>query len=178
MVFDDLIYIRLCLFRSGFFCRALHLHRQDHLGYPGHDIYPPAIGWSIEFIIITMSPDQDLSNDYPEIEISACGDSAGEGRRIFMVAPNRDPLHNSSSRYPNIGRSETFDARTPNDGMIWNLNPDFNTIWLYTIIESIQRMAPEGSPLIALAQQGAEVVNVVVAQRSVGNPQGEPSIGN
>jgi hypothetical protein len=39
-------------------------------------------------------------------------------------------------------------------------------------------MAPEGSPLAALAQQGAEPVNFVVAQRSIGNPRGEPSIGN
>jgi hypothetical protein len=31
-------------------------------------------------------------------------------------------------------------------------------------MESIQRMAPEGSPLVALAQQRVEVVNVVVAQ--------------
>jgi hypothetical protein len=39
-------------------------------------------------------------------------------------------------------------------------------------------MTPEGSPLIAFALQGAEVANVIIAQRSVGNPQGEPSIGN
>jgi hypothetical protein len=56
------------------------------------------------------------------------------------------------------------DARTPNDEMIQNLNLDFNTIRLQTIIESIQRMTPEGSPLIALAQQGAKVVNVIIAQ--------------
>jgi hypothetical protein len=31
-------------------------------------------------------------------------------------------------------------------------------------MESIQQMAPEGSPLIALAQQGVEVMNIVVAQ--------------
>jgi hypothetical protein len=48
--------------------------------------------------------------------------------------------------------------------MIQNLNPDINTIQLQTIMEYIQRMAPEGSPLIALAQQGAKVANVVVAQ--------------
>jgi hypothetical protein len=45
-------------------------------------------------------------------------------------------------------------------------------------MESIQRMAPEGSPLVALAQQRVEVVNVVVAQWSAGKPRGEPSIGN
>jgi hypothetical protein len=62
--------------------------------------------------------------------------------------------------------------------MIQNLNLDFNAIRLQNIMESIQWMTLEGSPLIALAQQGAEVANVVVAQRSVDNPQGEPSIGN
>jgi hypothetical protein len=45
-------------------------------------------------------------------------------------------------------------------------------------MESIQRMTPEDSPLVALAQQGAEVANVVVMLRSADNPRGEPSIGN
>jgi hypothetical protein len=113
---------------------------------------------------MTASPDQDSSDDYPEIGISARKDSTGEGRLIFMVALNGDPSHNSSSRYPTIGRSEASDVWTPNNGMIQNLNPDINIIRLQTIMESIQRMAPEGSPLIALAQQGAKVVNVIVAQ--------------
>jgi hypothetical protein len=39
-------------------------------------------------------------------------------------------------------------------------------------------MAPEGSPLIALAHQGAEAANLVVVERSAGNPPWEPSIGN
>jgi hypothetical protein len=39
-------------------------------------------------------------------------------------------------------------------------------------------MVPEGSPLIALAQQGAQVAGQVTAtERSVGNHQGEPSVG-
>jgi hypothetical protein len=45
-------------------------------------------------------------------------------------------------------------------------------------MESIQWITPEGSPLVALAQQGVEMVNIVVAQRSADNPRGEPSIGN
>jgi hypothetical protein len=45
-------------------------------------------------------------------------------------------------------------------------------------MESIQRMTPEGSPLIALAQQGAKVANVIMAQQSVDNPRRESSIGN
>jgi hypothetical protein len=52
----------------------------------------------------------------------------------------------------------------PDDQMIRNLNPDFNTIQLQTIMESIQWMAPEGSPLVVLARQGVEVVNVIVVQ--------------
>jgi hypothetical protein len=47
------------------------------------------------------------------------------------------------------------------------------------IMEPIQRMAPEGSPLFALAQQGVEAVNqVIAAERSADNHQGEPSVGN
>jgi hypothetical protein len=46
------------------------------------------------------------------------------------------------------------------------------------IMESIHWMTHEGSPLVVLAQQRAEVVNVIVAQRSGGNPRGEPSVGN
>jgi hypothetical protein len=52
-------------------------------------------------------------------------------------------------------------------------------MWLQTIIELIQRMAPEGSPLLALAQQEADAANHVIAgERSTGNHRGEPSIGN
>jgi hypothetical protein len=127
---------------------------------------------------LPASSDPDLSDDYPKIEISAYGDSAGEGCLIFMVALNGDPSHNISSRYPTIGRLKASDARTPNDGMIRNLNLDLNTIRLQTIIESIQRMTPECSPLVALAQQGADVANAVVAQLSIGNPRGEPSVSN
>jgi hypothetical protein len=45
-------------------------------------------------------------------------------------------------------------------------------------MESIQRMTPKVSPLVALAHQRVEAVNYVLAQRSVGNPRGEPSTGN
>jgi hypothetical protein len=62
--------------------------------------------------------------------------------------------------------------------MIRNLNLAFNIVRLQTIMETIQRIAPEGSPLMALAQQGAEVVNLIVVEKSVGNPQMEPSVGN
>jgi hypothetical protein len=92
------------------------------------------------------SPDPESSDDYPEIGISTY-----EGCLIFMVAPNGDPSHHSTSRYPTIGRSEVSDARSPNAEMIQNLNLDFNVVQFQTIMEYIQRMAPEGSPIIALA---------------------------
>jgi hypothetical protein len=95
-----------------------------------------------------------------------------------MVAPNEDPSHNNSSRYPTIGRSKASDAQTPNARLVQNMNPDFNTVQLQTILESIQRMAPEGPPLIALDQQGTEAENLMVAERSAGNPPREPSVGN
>jgi hypothetical protein len=46
------------------------------------------------------------------------------------------------------------------------------------IMDTIQRMAPDGSPLALLAQQGAEAVNLVVAKKSDGVPRGEPSTGH
>jgi hypothetical protein len=42
------------------------------------------------------------------------------------------------------------DARTPIGGLAWNLNPDFSVIRIQAIMETIQRMAPDGSPLVVL----------------------------
>jgi hypothetical protein len=95
-----------------------------------------------------------------------------------MVAPAGAPTHKGSSRYPTIRRSEASDARTPNDGMIQNLNPDFNSLRLQTIMESIQRMTLEGSSLVALAHKGAEATNYVIAEWSTGNPRIELSVDN
>jgi hypothetical protein len=95
-----------------------------------------------------------------------------------MVAPAGEPSHNNSNIYHTIGRSEASDARTPNAGMIQNLSPDLNVMRLQTIMESIQLMASEGSPHVALAQQGAEAANLVVAEKSADNPRREPSVGN
>jgi hypothetical protein len=39
-------------------------------------------------------------------------------------------------------------------GWFRNLNPDFNAIRVQVIMETIQCMAPDGSPLALLAQQG------------------------
>jgi hypothetical protein len=125
-----------------------------------------------------MSSDQGSSEDYPKIEVSTCGSSADISRLIFMVAPNEDQPRHSSSRYPTIGRSEASDARTPSTRLIWNLNPDFNVVRVQAIMETIQRMAPDGSPLALLAQQGAEAANLVVVEKSTGVPRTEPSGGH
>jgi hypothetical protein len=124
------------------------------------------------------SPDRDSSNDYPEIGASACENSAEDGRLILMVAPDGDRARNNSSGYPTIGRSEVTDAQTPSAGLVRNLNPDFNVVWVQVIMETILRMAPDGSPLALLAQQGAEAANLVVAKKSAGVPRGEPSAGH
>jgi hypothetical protein len=39
-------------------------------------------------------------------------------------------------------------------------------------------MAPNGSPLVILAQQGVEAVNLIVAEKSAGVPQNELSGGH
>jgi hypothetical protein len=98
------------------------------------------------------SPSRDSSDEYPEIRASACGKSTEDNRLILMVAPNGDRSRNSSSGYLTIGRSEASDAQTPSAGLTRNLNQDFNVVWVQAIMETIQRMAPDGSPLALLAQ--------------------------
>jgi hypothetical protein len=122
-----------------------------------------------------LSSDQGSSEDYPEIGVSTCGSSADISRLICMVAPNEDQPRHSSSRYSTVGRSEASDARTSSTGLIRNLNPDFNVVRVQAIMENIQRMAPDGSPLTILAQQGAEAANLIVAEKSTGVSRREPS---
>jgi hypothetical protein len=121
--------------------------------------------------------DSDLSDDYSEIGASACGEPAKDGRFIYMVAPNGDRSSNTSSKYPTIERSEASDARTPSGGLARNLNPDFNVVRVQAIMETIQYMAPDDSPLAILAQQEAEAANFIVAEKSAGVPRREPSVG-
>jgi hypothetical protein len=115
---------------------------------------------------LASSPSRDSSDEYPEIRASAYGKFVEDNRLILMVAPNRDRSHNSSSGYPTIERSETSGAKTPSAGLVQNLNPNFNAVWVQTNMETIQRMTPDGSPLALLAQQGAEAVNLVVTEKS------------
>jgi hypothetical protein len=125
-----------------------------------------------------LSSDQGSSEDYPEIGVSSYGSPADVSRLICMVAPNEDQPRHSSSGYPTIRRSEASDARTPSTGLVRNLNPDFNVVCVQAIMETIQRMAPDGSPLALLAQHGAEAANLVIAEKSAGVPRREPSGGH
>jgi hypothetical protein len=92
------------------------------------------------------------------------------------VAPNGDQTSNTSSIYPTIGRSEASDARTPSGGLAWNLNPDFNAVRVQAIMVTIKCMAPDGSTLALLAQQGAKMANLIVVEKSADVPRREPSI--
>jgi hypothetical protein len=96
------------------------------------------------------SPRRDSSDDYPEIGASACGNSTEDNCLILMVAPKGDRSCNNSSGYPTIRRSETSDAQTPSAGLVQNLNPDINTVRVQAIMETIQRMSPDGSALALL----------------------------
>jgi hypothetical protein len=95
-----------------------------------------------------------------------------------MVAPNGDQSRNNSSGYPTIGILEASDTRTPSVSLVRNLNPDFNAVRVQAIMETIQRMTPNGFPLAVLAQQGAEAMNLIVAEKSAGVPRKKPSGGH
>jgi hypothetical protein len=45
-------------------------------------------------------------------------------------------------------------------------------------LETIQRMAPDGSPLAVLAQEAAEETNLIIVEKSADVPRREPSIGD
>jgi hypothetical protein len=121
------------------------------------------------------SPSRDSSDEYPEIGDSAYGKYVEDSRLILMVAPNGDRSRNSSSGYPTIGRSETSSAQTPSAKLVQNLNPNFNAVQVQAIMETIQCMTLDGSRLALLAQQGAEVVNLIIAEKSASGHRREPS---
>jgi hypothetical protein len=107
---------------------------------------------SIEFISLGIDPDHNSSDDYPEIGTSTCGKPVEDGCLIFIVAPNGDQSHYSSSRYPTIRRLEASNARTPSLCLVQNLNLNFNVVRVQGIMGTIQRMAPDGSPLAVSTQ--------------------------
>jgi hypothetical protein len=83
------------------------------------------------------TPDLDSAKDYPKIRGSACWNPAIETRRINMVGPTRGDSQNSSSMYPIISGSKASDTKTPSSNIVQDLNSDFNTVRLQTIMESI-----------------------------------------
>jgi hypothetical protein len=127
---------------------------------------------------LASTPDQDSFDDYLEIGTGAYEEPAEGGHLILMVAPNGDQLCNSSSRDHTIGRTDASNAQTPSAGLVQNLNLDFNALRVQAIMETIQRMAPDGSPLAVLAQQGAEAANLVVAEKLASVPQRKPYVSN
>jgi hypothetical protein len=114
-------------------------------------ILQPLVGASSSSTSVSTL-DLDSCDDYPEIGASACGEPVEGSRPLCMVAPDGDRSNNTSNRYPTIDRSEASDARTPGGGMVRNLNPDFNAIWVQAIMDTIQRMAPDGSPLAVISK--------------------------
>jgi hypothetical protein len=166
----------LLRFRSV--CRVIHSHRQAHSGYSDHDVHPLDIHRSTKFIFIGIVPSRDSSDKYPEIGASACEKFTEDNRLILMVAPNGDRSRNSSSGYPTIERSETSDVQTPSAGLVQNLHPNFNIVRVQAIMDTIQCMAPDGSPLALLAQQEAEATNLVVVEKLASGPRREPSAGH
>jgi hypothetical protein len=160
-------------------CAGLYIHTVKLVhGIPIMTSILRPLAGALNLSSSASTPDQDSSDDYPEIGTSACREFVEGGCLILMVAPNGDRLHNIFSRYPTIRRSDPSDAQTPSTGLVQNLNPDFNTMRVQAIMVTIQCMAPDGSPLTVLAQQGAEAVNLIVAKKSVGVSRREPFVGN
>jgi hypothetical protein len=125
------------------------------------------------------TPNRDSFEDYPEIRGSACWKPAIKACCINMVGQAGGNSQNNSSKYLTIGGSKAPDAWTPNNNIVQNLNPDFNTVRLQTIMESIQWMVPLDSPLVSLAQQGVEAAcNIIAAAPSAKNHRGKHSISN
>jgi hypothetical protein len=93
--FDQFIYIRQGMLWSESLCRAITLHRQDNTGTPDRSAHLPAIGWNIELLTSGASPDQDSTDNYPEIGGSTYWNSTEEGHLIIMVAPAGAPSQNS-----------------------------------------------------------------------------------
>jgi hypothetical protein len=159
---------------SGGACSCLNPHAEPYnfsamtsqeflIGTP---IFQPSAG-TMSSSSLEVSHDRDSTEDYPKIGGSVCWNPIVESRRINMVTLEGVQSQNSSSRYPTIRGSEASDAWTPSYRLVQNLNPDFNVMWLQTIMEPIQRMVPKGSLLISLALQGAEAADhVIAAERS------------
>jgi hypothetical protein len=124
-VYEQAPYLLMISSTSGSACSGLNPYvgpynrtAKTTQGIPiGAPIFQPSAGTSSSSSSVA-SPGQESSYDYPKIGGSTCWNSANEGHPIIMVALTRAPSHNSSSRYPTIGRSEASDALTPIDKLV------------------------------------------------------------
>jgi hypothetical protein len=85
----------------------------------------------------------------------------------------------STSSGASTDRDSIEDYPEISNRVVRNLNLSFNTVQLQTIMESIQHLVPQDSPLVAWAQLGNEAVGqIIAAESSADNHWGKPSIGN
>jgi hypothetical protein len=140
------------MFESSY--RAILSLRHDITRAPDRENHLLVFRWNIELLVFGATPNRDSIEDYPEIGGSAYWNPAIEAYCISMVGLARADSQNNSSKYSTIRGSEASDTRTPSSRVLQILNPDFNTVRLQTIMESIQRMVSQDSLLVALAQQG------------------------
>jgi hypothetical protein len=113
---SSIVCVRWFLPRFGSLCRALHPHRQACSGYPYIRTVKLVRGIPVVTSILrplagassspssASTPDQNSSDDYPEVGTSTYGEPVKGGCLILLVAPNGNRSHNRSSRYPTIRR--------------------------------------------------------------------------
>jgi hypothetical protein len=97
---------------------SYYLFAKTSQGHPIEKTIIQSSAWASSSSSSGEAPNQDFAKDYLEIENSACQNPAIEVRRINMVGLARVNSQNSSSKYPTIGGSETYDARTPNSNIV------------------------------------------------------------
>jgi hypothetical protein len=94
LVYGQALYLSASSSTSGGACSGLnsyagpyHRGTKTTQGIPtGALIFQPSAG-TLSSSTSVVSPDQDSTDDCPEIEGSACWNSADEGRLIILVAP-------------------------------------------------------------------------------------------
>jgi hypothetical protein len=112
---------------------SYHLSAMTSQGRPiGKTIFQPSTRAMGE------THDRDSTEDYPKIGGSTCWNPVIKTHHINMGGPARGNSQNNSSKYQTIGGSKASNARTPSSNIVRNLNSDFNTVRLQTIMESIQ----------------------------------------
>jgi hypothetical protein len=97
-------------------------------GHPiGAPVFQPSAR-SLSHIPSGTSTNQDSTEDYLENGGNIYWNPTAKARRISMVGPHRFDSCNSSGKYPTIRGSMGFDAWTPSNRVVQNLNLDFNAV--------------------------------------------------